>query len=48
MPERYNIDYAGESRQLERATGESSGTFAFAIIIVFLALAAQFEASAIL
>jgi multidrug efflux pump len=43
VPKRYNIDYAGESRQLEQESGGIVGTFAFAIVIVFLALAAQFE-----
>lgn len=43
LPYNYLIDYAGQSRQFMQ---ESSGfllTFAFAIIIIFLALAAQFE-----
>ncbi len=43
LPDGYLIDYAGQSRQYVQ---ESSGfllTFAFAVIIIFLALAAQFE-----
>ncbi|MDD5463100.1 MAG: efflux RND transporter permease subunit [Methylococcales bacterium] len=43
LPPGYSIDYAGQSRQLVQ---ESSGfifTFLFALIIIFLALAAQFE-----
>jgi len=43
LPHGYTVDYAGPTRQY---TQESSGfiaTFAFAVIIVFLALAAQFE-----
>lgn len=43
LPNGYLIDYGGPSRQYIR---ESSGfllTFAFAIIVIFLALAAQFE-----
>ena len=43
LPPGYSIDYAGQSRQL---VNESSGfvfTFLFALIIIFLALAAQFE-----
>ncbi len=43
LPQGYSIDYAGQSRQYVQ---ESSGfliTFGFAIIIIFLALAAQFE-----
>jgi multidrug efflux pump len=43
LPEGYAVDYAGPSRQFAQ---ESSGflvTFMFALIIIFLALAAQFE-----
>ncbi|MGH6940208.1 efflux RND transporter permease subunit [Hypericibacter sp.] len=43
LPQGYSIDYGGQSRQYVQ---ESSGfivTFAFALIIIFLALAAQFE-----
>ncbi|MGZ8152064.1 MAG: efflux RND transporter permease subunit [Methylovulum sp.] len=43
LPPSYSIDYGGQSRQLVK---ESSGfvfTFLFALIIIFLALAAQFE-----
>ncbi len=43
LPPAYSVDYAGQSRQLVK---ESSGfifTFLFALIIIFLALAAQFE-----
>ncbi|MFA4994346.1 MAG: efflux RND transporter permease subunit [Bdellovibrionales bacterium] len=43
LPQGYDIDYAGQSRQF---VSESSGfamIFLFSIIIVFLALAAQFE-----
>lgn len=43
LPPGYTIDYAGQSRQL---VNESSGfifTFGFALIIIFLALSAQFE-----
>ena len=43
LPPGYSVDYAGQSRQLVK---ESSGfifTFLFALIIIFLALAAQFE-----
>ena len=43
LPPGYSIDYGGQSRQLIK---ESSGfvfTFLFALIIIFLALAAQFE-----
>jgi multidrug efflux pump len=43
LPPTYSVDYGGQSRQL---VNESSGfvfTFLFALIIIFLALAAQFE-----
>lgn len=43
LPTGYFVDYAGQSRQLMQ---ESSGfviTFLFALIIIFLALSAQFE-----
>ncbi len=43
LPQGYSIDFGGPSRQYVQ---ESSGfiiTFAFALIIIFLALAAQFE-----
>ncbi|HSX19875.1 MAG TPA: efflux RND transporter permease subunit, partial [Gammaproteobacteria bacterium] len=43
LPDGYLIDYAGQSRQYIQ---ESSGfllTFGFAIVVIFLALAAQFE-----
>lgn len=43
LPSSYTIEYGGQSRQLIK---ESSGfvfTFLFALIIIFLALAAQFE-----
>ncbi|AEV35790.1 Acriflavin resistance protein [Pseudovibrio sp. FO-BEG1] len=43
LPEGYDVDYAQQSRQFEQ---ESSGfvvTFAFALLIIFLTLAAQFE-----
>jgi len=43
LPTGYSVDYSGQSRQL---VNESSGflmTFGFALVIIFLALAAQFE-----
>ncbi|HXH71320.1 MAG TPA: efflux RND transporter permease subunit [Mariprofundaceae bacterium] len=43
LPQGYSVDYGGQSRQFVQ---ESSGfilTFVFALIIIFLALAAQFE-----
>jgi multidrug efflux pump len=37
------IEYDGESRELKRSTGGLMLTFAFAMLIVYLVLAAQFE-----
>ncbi|MEN9705565.1 MAG: hypothetical protein RLZZ393_1444, partial [Pseudomonadota bacterium] len=37
------IDYNGESRELKRSAGGLYLTFAFALVIVYLVLAAQFE-----
>jgi multidrug efflux pump len=42
-PSGYNVDYAGQSRIFSNESGGFIVTLAFAIIIVFLALAAQFE-----
>ncbi|MDE3071205.1 MAG: efflux RND transporter permease subunit [Pseudomonadota bacterium] len=42
-PTGYNVDYAGQSRQFMSESGGFAGTLAFAVIIVFLALAAQFN-----
>lgn len=43
LPQGYTIDYAGSSRQLELGSGGFVTTFAFALIIVFLSLAALFN-----
>ncbi len=43
LPAGYGFDYAGPSRQFEQESGGLVLTFAFALIIIFLALAAQFE-----
>jgi multidrug efflux pump len=43
LPQGYTIDYAGESRQFKRESGGFMATLGFAIIIIFLVLAAQFE-----
>jgi multidrug efflux pump len=43
LPEGYAVDYAGPSRQFEQESGGFIVTFLFALIIIFLALAAQFE-----
>ncbi|MBV8635148.1 MAG: efflux RND transporter permease subunit, partial [Burkholderiaceae bacterium] len=42
-PSGYTVDYSGQSRQFVKESGGTAVTFAFALIIVFLALAAQFE-----
>jgi multidrug efflux pump len=43
LPQGYSIDYGGQGRQFVAESGGIMATFAFAIIIVFLALAALFE-----
>ena len=43
LPQGYTIDYAGPSRQFAQESGGFVITFMFALIIIFLALAAQFE-----
>ncbi len=42
-PSGYNVDYAGQSRQFVQESGGFGTTLLFAVIIVFLALAAQFN-----
>jgi multidrug efflux pump len=42
-PSGYNADYSGESRQFVRGSGSFVLTMLFALVIVYLALAAQFE-----
>jgi multidrug efflux pump len=42
-PSGYSVDFSGQSRQFVQESGGFGLTFAFAVIIVFLALAAQFE-----
>jgi len=42
-PSGYTVDYAGQSRQFVQESGGFGQTLLFAIIIVFLALAAQFN-----
>lgn len=39
----YGVDYAGASRQFEQESGGFANTLLFAVIIVFLVLAAQFN-----
>jgi multidrug efflux pump len=43
LPEIAQIDYKGESREYQRAGGAALFTFAMALLIVYLVLAAQFE-----
>jgi len=43
MPTGYTVDYAGPSRQFMQESGGILVTFVFALIIIFLALAALFE-----
>jgi len=43
LPAGYSFDYAGASRQFTQESGGLVLTFFFAIVIIFLALAAQFE-----
>ncbi|MDH6258376.1 efflux RND transporter permease subunit [Bradyrhizobium sp. BR13661] len=43
LPVGYTADYGGASRQLEQESGGFVTTFAFAVIIIFLALAALFN-----
>jgi multidrug efflux pump len=43
LPQGYSVDYGGLSRQFNQESGGFVVMFAFALIIIFLALAAQFE-----
>jgi multidrug efflux pump len=43
LPQGYSIDYAGQSRQYVQESSALVVTFFFALLIIFLALAAQFE-----
>jgi multidrug efflux pump len=43
LPPGYKVDYAGQLRQLRQESGGFFLTFAFALIIIFLALSALFE-----
>jgi multidrug efflux pump len=43
LPEDIQYDYAGQSRQFVQATGAMQQTFLFALLFIFLVLAAQFE-----
>lgn len=43
LPQGYNLDFAGESRQYQKESNALIVTFFFAIIIIFLTLSALFE-----
>ena len=43
LPPGYTIDYGGQSRQIQQESGGFVTTFAFALIIIFLSLAALFN-----
>ncbi|MDR7193183.1 efflux RND transporter permease subunit [Luteimonas terrae] len=43
LPQGYSVDYAGESRQFKQEGTTMLITLAFALVIIFLVLAAQFE-----
>ncbi len=43
LPQSYSVDYAGQSRQFVQESSALLVTFFFALIIIFLALAALFE-----
>ncbi|HCA26611.1 MAG TPA: multidrug efflux protein, partial [Betaproteobacteria bacterium] len=43
LPQGYAVDYAGQSRQFVQESSALIVTFFFALLIIFLALAAQFE-----
>ncbi len=43
LPQGYSVDYAGPSRQYVQESSALIITFLFALVVIFLALAAQFE-----
>jgi multidrug efflux pump len=43
LPPGFNIDYAGESRQLRTEGGKFLGVFLLSAVLIYLVLAAQFE-----
>jgi len=43
LPQGFNIDYAGESRQLRVEGSKFLGTFLLSAVLIYLVLAAQFE-----
>jgi multidrug efflux pump len=43
LPQGYSVDYGGQSRQFMQESSGFVAMFSFALVIIFLALAAQFE-----
>lgn len=43
LPKGFFADYAGQSRQFKQEGNALAGTFAFALVVIFLVLAAQYE-----
>lgn len=43
MPSGYAVDYSGQSRQFKNETAQLTVAFFFALIVIYLVLAAQFE-----
>ncbi|GGK14124.1 efflux RND transporter permease subunit [Luteimonas terricola] len=43
LPQGYSVDYAGESRQFKEEGATMLVTLAFALVVIFLVLSAQFE-----
>jgi hydrophobe/amphiphile efflux-1 (HAE1) family protein len=43
LPHNIQVDYSEQSRQFTQAGGAMAGTFLFAVLFIFLVLAAQFE-----
>jgi multidrug efflux pump len=43
LPQGYSVDYSGQSRQFMQESSGFIAMFSFALVIIFLALAAQFE-----
>jgi multidrug efflux pump len=43
LPKSFSYDYAGESRQFKKEGNQLTITFGFAMLLIFLVLAAQFE-----
>ncbi len=43
LPPGYALDFAGESRQIKQEGGSLAGTLGFALVLIYLVLAAQFS-----